>query len=457
MKLCVLNGSPKGARSVTMQYIAFLEKKFPHHQFDIIHVSLQCRKMEHDEDFFSQVLSVIQRSDAVLWAFPLYYLLVHSQYKRFIELIFERGKEAVFKNKYAAALSTSIHFFDNTAHDYIRSVCDDLGMNYVDFYPARMDDIMKKENHPALVGFFKRIERHVSGSIPSSPAYGPVMNKGDYVFKAPSFLGEKLTAKKVVIAGVLEAGRPNVEKMANYLSAHFEAAEMINLSDIKTGPCLGCLKCGFDNVCAYDGKDEYIPMLKNKILAADILIFALAMHDRYFSHVWQRYLERNFVNTHQPVLTGKQVAYLISGPLSQNHTAREILQAYTENMKGNFAGIVTDESADAEKIAREIDALAVDMDALSRDHAIRPATFLGVGGLKIFRDDIYEGLRFVFQGDHRYYKQHGLYDFPQKKYMKRLVTSMMVLLTRIPFLRKRIRTELSEGMLRPFRKVLDRA
>jgi multimeric flavodoxin WrbA len=53
----------------------------------------------------------------VLWAFPLYYLLVASQYKRFIELIFENNSTAAFKGKYAAVLTTSINFYDHTAHN----------------------------------------------------------------------------------------------------------------------------------------------------------------------------------------------------------------------------------------------------------------------------------------------------------------------------------------------------
>jgi len=39
---------------------------------------------------------------------------------------------------------------------------------------------------------------------------------------------------------------------------------------------------------------------------------------------------------------------------------------------------------------------------------------LGIGGIKIFRDAIYGRLRFPFQADHKFYKENGLYNFPQK-------------------------------------------
>ena len=36
MKIIVLNGSPKGELSVTMQYVAYLAKLYPQHEFDIL-------------------------------------------------------------------------------------------------------------------------------------------------------------------------------------------------------------------------------------------------------------------------------------------------------------------------------------------------------------------------------------------------------------------------------------
>ena len=36
MKIAVLNGSPKGEISVTVQYIKFIQKKFPGHEFKLL-------------------------------------------------------------------------------------------------------------------------------------------------------------------------------------------------------------------------------------------------------------------------------------------------------------------------------------------------------------------------------------------------------------------------------------
>ena len=89
MKIVVLNGSPKGDVSVTRQYVLFLEKAFPQHQFIVLPVAQQSRKLERDPAAFDAVIQEVRSADGVIWAFPLYILLVCSQYKRFIEL--DRG------------------------------------------------------------------------------------------------------------------------------------------------------------------------------------------------------------------------------------------------------------------------------------------------------------------------------------------------------------------------------
>lgn len=40
--------------------------------------------------------------------------------------------------------------------------------------------------------------------------------------------------------------------------------------------------------------------------------------------------------------------------------------------------------------------------------------FLGVGGMKIFRDLIWM-MQGMMKADHQFYKEHGIYDFPRKQ------------------------------------------
>ncbi len=70
MKIVVLNGSPKGMVSVTMQYILWLRKILPTHEFTILDVCHDLRRLEDDERAFGEVLREIEAADGVLWAFP---------------------------------------------------------------------------------------------------------------------------------------------------------------------------------------------------------------------------------------------------------------------------------------------------------------------------------------------------------------------------------------------------
>ncbi len=70
MKIVVLNGSPKGMVSVTMQYVLWLRKTFPTHEFTILSVCHDLRRLEDDERAFGEVLRQVEAADGILSAFP---------------------------------------------------------------------------------------------------------------------------------------------------------------------------------------------------------------------------------------------------------------------------------------------------------------------------------------------------------------------------------------------------
>lgn len=170
------------------------------------------------------------------------------------------------------------------------------------------------------------------------------------------------------------------------------------------------------------------------------------------------FFDRSFFNTHTPSLIGKQVGFILSGPLRQNPNLRQILEAYTEWQQANLVDIVTDEEEDSRGLDARLQHLAERAIHLAEKNYIKPKTFLSVGGMKIFRDDIWGKLRFPFQADHQFYKNHGFYDFPQRDYKDRMMATILMLLTKIPYMRKEIyRKRMREEMVKPFQKVVQRA
>ena len=456
MKITVLNGSPKGNLSVTMQYVNFIQKKFPHHELKILNIASQIKKIEKDTEAFQEIMDEVRSSDGVLWAFPLYVFLVSSQYKRFIELLWERKVEDVFKNKYTSALTTSIHFFDHTAHNYIRAICDDLDMKFVGSFSAGMYDLLREKEREELITFAENFFQTIEAKIPTIKSFQPLTyRKVDY---APGHAEEKIkTNKKVILLTDCTDPQTNLGRMIEKLKSSFlNGIEVVNLYDIDVkGGCLGCIQCGYNYECTYTGKDEFIEFYNTTLKTADVLVFAGTIQDRYLSSRWKLFFDRGFFNTHTPSFTGKQMGFIISGPLGQLPNLRQIFEGYVEWQQANLVDFVTDEYGDSPQIDATLQNFARRLISFSEKHYVKPRTFLGVGGMKIFRDDIWGKLRFPFQADHSFYKRHGFYDFPQRDYKTRIIVTLLMLLTRIPTMRKEIyRKRMREEMVKPLQKIL---
>ena len=57
MKIAVVNGSPKGKYSITLQTVRYLERRFPEHEFTVLHAGQTIRALERDFSSAREVLS----------------------------------------------------------------------------------------------------------------------------------------------------------------------------------------------------------------------------------------------------------------------------------------------------------------------------------------------------------------------------------------------------------------
>lgn len=460
MKIVVLNGSPKGEVSVTMQYVNYMIKKYPQHEFKTLAISQRIKTIEKNPSEFDAVIADVQAADGVLWAFPLYILLVHAHYKRFIELVFERGAQAAFAGKYTASLSTSIHFFDHTAHNYIHAICDDLGMRYVESFSPDMTDLLSEDGRTKTVRFGEHFFNAIQSRTATARQYAPLRWRNFQYDAGASPVSINTRGKKVVILHDNLDPSNNLSRMVARCHASFTGdVSVFNLRDIDIkASCQGCLQCGGNNVCAYEGKDGFIGFFRSQVMAADILVYAGTITDRYFSSRWKMFFDRSFFNTHTPVLTGKQVAFVISGPFSQLENLREIFTAFMEYQMANLVGFASDEFGTSEEIDAVLDSL-MDRAALLADQGYtQPATFLGVAGTKIFRDDIYGRLRIPFPADHRAYQRLGFYKtFPQRDLRSGLINTFVAPLLSIPSLRNGFNKQMKVQMAAPLKQVVDKA
>jgi hypothetical protein len=86
---------------------------------------------------------------------------------------------------------------------------------------------------------------------------------------------------------------------------------------------------------------------------------------------------------------------------------------------------------------------------------VPPQNFYGIGGMKIFRDLIWQ-MQGMMKADHKFYKSHGQYDFPQKKWPRMLAMYAVGAMIGNPKIKAKMGNAMNEGMLMPYKKILDK-
>ena len=444
MNILVLNGSPKGEGSVTLQTVLYLEALHPEHKFEYLHVGARIKALEKD---FSPAKEALDRADLLLFSYPVYTFIAPSQLHRFLEL----GKESGISlaGKVATQITTSKHFYDVTAHRYIQDNCGDLALNYVRGLSADMDDLLSEKGREEAEKFFG----HVVWSVEKG-YFEPVEDAGkagERVFATcpeAYFCGEK-TGDVVIVTDCSAADNSNLTAMiARFCAVSSFRTSVVYLKDYPfRGGCLGCFNCAVTGKCIYtDGFDTF---LREKIQTAQAIVYAFSVKDHSMGALFKLYDDRQFCNGHRTVTMGSPVGYLISGDYHKEMNLQMILEGRAQ-VGGNFlAGIATDEK-DPDS---EIDALAEKLAYALEHNYVPPQNFYGVGGMKIFRDLIWQ-MQGMMRADHKFYKAHGQYDFPQKKPGRMLAMYLVGALMASPKLKAKAGSKMTEGMLMPYKKVL---
>ena len=444
MKILVLNASPKGKNSATIHTALYLEALHPEHQFTFLPVGQRIKSYEKD---FAPVRDALADAELILFSYPVYTFIAPYQLHRLIELIKADGVD--LSGKFASQITTSKHFYDVTAHRYIEENCLDLGMKVIRGLSADMEDLLSEKGRQEAEYFFEQLVFSCQhGPFVTPYAKAPVREKE--VYRSHLSPVDKQLNKDVVIVTNCADEDKNLAAMIEDLRAALPCqSRVVNLREFPfAGGCLGCFGCAAIGKCVYkDGFDEF---LRTTIQSADGFVYAFTISDHYTHSSFKCFDDRQFCNGHRTVTHGTPIGYLISGDYQYENNLRMIVEARAE-VGGNYlAGVATDE----ENAAAAIQSLAENLAFAMEHHLTRPANFYGVGGMKIFRDLIYL-MQGLMKADHKFYKQHGIYDFPQKQkkriWQMRLVGSLMA----IPAIQKQAKGKMTEAMIAPYQKVLD--
>ena len=445
MKILVVNGSPKGKYSTTLQTCLFLERKFPSLEFSYINAGQKIKALEKD---FSPALVAISKADLILFSYPVYTFLVPCQLHRFIELMKESGAD--FSKKTATQLSTSKHFYDITAHRFIKDNCADLGMCFIDGLSTDMDDLLGEKGRKQAVGWLEFVQWKMArgesdGGKGTDSSYVPS------TASVPENVTKKEGRKAVIVADILP-GDDALTAMVDRFRAVFPyECDLVNIEEFPfMGGCLGCFNCSTSGECVY--KDGFDKLLRENIHRHDAIIYAFRIRDHSMGSRFKMYDDRQFCNGHRTVTMGTPFGYLVAGKYSVEENLRLTLEARAQ-VGGNFlAGVATDEQDCDPAVDRLSDTLVYSM-----EHSLcPPQNFLGVGGMKIFRDLIFQ-MRGMMRADHKFFKSHGQYDFPQKKWRQSLLMYLVGWMMGNRKIKAKMGSKMNDGMIAAYRKVVEEA
>ena len=445
MNILVLNGSPKSQYSITLQTVRYLEILNPQHTFEILHVGARIKSLEKE---FSPAIQAIEKADLLLFSYPVYTFIAPSQLHRFFELL--KASNLSLDGKFATQITTSKHFYDVTAHRYVQDNCQDLGLKFIRGLSADMDDLSTEQGQKEAEAFFARVCWSVKENI-FEPLPKPVSTPRHMPVEVPS-VPQAYKPGEVVI--VTDCEKDNTQ-LANMI-ARFQAVlplrtRVVNLRDYPfKGGCLGCFHCAVDGTCIYtDGFDQF---LRTNIQGGQSIVYAFSIKDHSMGALFKLYDDRQFCNGHRTVTMGMPMGYLVSGNYSEEFNLQMIIEGRAE-VGGNFvAGVATDE----QDPNTSIDAMAATLAYALEHRYTQPQNFYGVGGMKIFRDLIYQ-MQGMMKADHKFYKAHGQYDFPQRKKGTLVKMYLVGALLSNPKLKSKMGNSMNEGMIAPYKKALENA
>ena len=445
MNILVVNGSPKGNNSCTLYTSLYLEKKFPAHKFTYLNAGTKIKALEKD---FSPALEMLKAAELIIFSYPVYTFLVPSQLHRFIELMKEGGVD--FSAKAATQITTSKHFYDITAHRFIKDNCADLKLRFLDGLSADMDDILSEKGRTQAREWMEFVLWKMDRG---EYVHNPAIDRG-YSYSlatVPEEAGQKDESKSAVIVTDLLPEDERLKAMIDRFVARFPyKVDVINIREFPfQGGCLSCFNCAATGKCVYrDGFDEF---LRGTIHKHDAIMYAFRIKDHSMGSRFKMYDDRQFCNGHRTVTMGTPFAYLVEGKYSAEENLRLLLEARAQ-VGGNFlAGVVSDEG----EVDSDIDTLAATVAYAIDKRLCPPQNFLGVGGMKIFRDLIYM-MRGLMRADHKFFKSHGQYDFPQKKWKTSMFMYFVGSLMNNPKLRAKAGSKMTEGMIGPYKKMLEK-
>ena len=249
----------------------------------------------------------------------------------------------------------------------------------------------------------------------------------------------------VVVTDMSEEDVSLKEKVDEFIASVGCPVDIVNIGEFAfKGSCQGCFNCAGSGECIF--KDGFTDLLRNNIHKHDAIVYAFTIRNHSMGSRFKMYDDRQFCNGHRTVTMGTPFGYIIEGDINAEPNLKNVLEARAQ-VGGNFlAGLACTHG--------QVKEMASVLSYAMTHSLVLPQNFLGVGGMKIFRDLIYQ-MRGMMRADHKLFKSHGQSDFSQKKWRTSMMMYLVGWMMNNRKVRSRLGNKINEGMVAPYSKLLD--
>ena len=434
MKVLVLNGSPKGNKSITLYTVKYIQKYFPEDEFEVLNVGSQIKSLEKD---FSSARQKILECDLILFSYPVYTFETPYQLHRFVELMYDNFKNGELNGKFASQITTSKHFYDITAHQFIKDISSDFGIKFIEGLYADMDDLPTKKGRGQALDYWRLLKWQID--------YEKGRAAGGNVSRAENASRDRDSFHIKIVCDIKPEDVELKKKVQRFQEKFPYKTSIFNIAEYNfAAGCLGCFRCAQKGECVH--RDGFADVLRNEILPCDGFIYAFTVQNHSCGSNFKLFDDRQFCNGHRTMSIGKPVGYIVGGSLEGEWNVLTMINAKAQVGKNILASIAQTDD--------EIDELTDKMAYLLEKPVSLPSNFYEAGGMRIFRDLIYVMGGFM-KADYEFYKKQGFFDsLPTNQKKTRRLMKLVGKLMSNEKIMKKIGNEFFDKMNAPYENAL---
>lgn len=257
MFITVLNHSPKGEDSITLQVINYLKKAYSEDHFEVFNCALG--------DVSDELLQSIRESELVIHTSSIFHLGVHAQMIGFLDQL---SQYPVMVNKPVSYVTTSLKLGDSKCEEYIARTMGYQGARVLQMLSLFDEEILSLEGQSKVCKWFEYLKASVVERC-ETPKY-------------------QITW---VYCDVDDRNKEIEETLREEVDKYFKSSKVITLEEYQVSPCVACYNCYTNRQCVLS--DDFLKCCDDIYNESDFIVFVGTLHFGELSEQFKKWLDRH--------------------------------------------------------------------------------------------------------------------------------------------------------------------